>query len=116
MKWTLAFVLIAAVGVLAMVFLRSPSVSPEQAVEMVKAGGQLVDVRTPSEFASGHIDGAVNIPLNTLKERMGELDSSKPVILYCRSGQRSAQAESMLKSSGFKAAHNLGGIGNWPGK
>ncbi len=78
--------------------------------------GQLLDVRTPQEFAEGHLRGAVNIPLSELHRRLSELgDRSRPLVVYCRSGRRSAVAAAELRSSGFAEVHDLGAMSNWPG-
>lgn len=86
--------------------------SGAEARELVKKGAQLLDVRSPSEFQSGHIEGAKNIPVGELSARMKELKEGTVIIVYCRSGARSSNAASVLKAAGFEV-HNLGGIGNW---
>jgi rhodanese-related sulfurtransferase len=73
----------------------------------------LVDVRTPEEFASGHIAGAINIPVEELGSRLAEIGSDKPVVLYCRSGNRSTTAASILESAGYEGVYNLGGTIQW---
>ncbi|MCA1978372.1 MAG: rhodanese-like domain-containing protein [Thiobacillus sp.] len=76
----------------------------------------ILDVREPSEFASGHIPRAKHIPLGQLSERLHELDKfkGKPVLVNCRSGQRSARACGQLKKAGFETVYNLaGGIMAW---
>lgn len=80
--------------------------------ELVQQGAQIIDVRTKEEFGSGHLKGAVNIPLNELSSKLSSLDKSKPVITCCASGVRSATAKSLLKSNGFANVHNGGG---WSG-
>ncbi|MEM8922386.1 MAG: rhodanese-like domain-containing protein [Actinomycetota bacterium] len=75
----------------------------------VGADGQLVDVREPDEVAEGTLPGAVNIPLGTLGERLGELDPARRVIVLCRSGGRSTQAGELLTASGFDDVVNLEG-------
>ena len=77
--------------------------------KIIKDGNQMVDVRTISEYASGHIEGALNIPVDDLRKRLDELDKSKPVYLYCRSGQRSYYAARILKENGFDVSHLAGG-------
>ena len=77
---------------------------------LLKQGGQIVDVRSEEEFVYGHKDGSINIPLDLLKNRMNELDNTKPIILCCASGSRSAIAKSTLMANGFKNVHNAG---NW---
>lgn len=77
--------------------------------EMVKDGAQIIDVRTPGEFKSGHIKGSVNIPLQDLNNRMSKIKKDKPVITCCASGMRSASAKRILKSNGYGEVHNGGG-------
>ncbi|MDH5229532.1 MAG: rhodanese-like domain-containing protein [Gammaproteobacteria bacterium] len=88
-------------------------ISGEQARLLVASGAQLVDVRNPHEYASGAAPGAKNIPLSVVPVRAHELDSSKPVVLYCVSGGRSAQAASVLQSLGFPEVHNVGSMSNF---
>jgi phage shock protein E len=71
-------------------------------------GAFLVDVRTPGEFAEGTAKGGVNIPLNEIQQRIEEFKGKKLIVVYCRSGSRSAQAESILKKNGFTAVVNGG--------
>ncbi len=76
-------------------------------------GARLLDVRTPEEFAGGHLPGAVNIPVQALAARVRDLGAPHaPVVVYCRSGARSARAASMLRAAGFRAVHDLGAMGN----
>jgi rhodanese-related sulfurtransferase len=77
--------------------------------DLIKNGGQIIDVRTKQEFQGGHIKGSVNIPLNELSSQIGKLKKDKPVITCCASGMRSASAKSTLKSKGFSEVHNGGG-------
>lgn len=77
--------------------------------ELIKNGGQIIDVRTKQEFQGGHIKGSINIPLNELSAQIGKLKKNKPVITCCASGMRSASAKSTLKASGFMDVHNGGG-------
>lgn len=76
----------------------------------------ILDVRTPSEYQNGHIREAKLVPLRELKKRIGELDPyrTKPVLIYCRSGNRSRQAASILKHFGFKHLFHLNqGMKDW---
>lgn len=73
----------------------------------------LIDVRTPEEFASGHIPGSVNIPVDSLGQRLSEVPQDKPVVLYCRSGNRSNQAAQILDQAGYTQIYDLGGIVTW---
>lgn len=73
-----------------------------------------IDVRTPEEYAEGHIEGAVLIPVQELAERINEVPKDKQVYLYCRSGRRSADAAGMLAKAGYTNIENvLGGITTW---
>ncbi len=91
----------------------STRVDGAKARELVEAGAQLVDVRTPGEFAGGAIPGAKNIPVDQIGARTAELDSAKAVVVYCRSGGRSASAAGVLKASGFGEVYDLGPISAW---
>jgi phage shock protein E len=73
---------------------------------------QFIDVRTPEEFANGHIDRAKNIPLHLIGSRYKEINGigEQPVIFYCRSGNRSAQAVSYLHKLGYKNIYNGGAL------
>lgn len=85
-----------------------------EARRRVEAGATLVDVRTPEEFAAGHLPGAVNLPVDELPQRLGELGSpEKPLVIYCRSGARSTRAERLLKERGFQDVFNLGPMSAW---
>ncbi len=77
---------------------------------------QLVDVRTPEEYKSGNIPGAQNIDFNspTFDEDISKLDKTKPVILYCKAGGRSAKCSQKLRKAGFIKIYELeGGITQW---
>ncbi len=77
---------------------------------------QLIDVRTPGEYAEGHIENAVNIDVNgaDFTTALSKLDKNKPVMVYCLSGGRSSNAASQMKSMGFTEVYNLsGGIMGW---
>jgi rhodanese-related sulfurtransferase len=93
---------------------RGGDVDGQQARGLVQAGAQLLDVRTPGEFASGHIEGAINIPVQDLGGRLAELgDKKRGLVVYCRSGHRSGQASKLLKGAGFSAVHDLGAMTRW---
>lgn len=79
----------------------------------IKQGATVVDVRTPQEYATGHYEGATNIPLQDLQGRLTELgDKQKAIVVYCASGMRSAQAAKVLAAAGFTDVTNAGGLGN----
>ncbi len=73
-------------------------------VKLIKEGALVVDVRTKSEYVSGHIDGSKNIPLDNIKTEIKTLKQlNKPIITVCRSGTRSGLAKSILTSAGLEA-------------
>jgi len=76
--------------------------------ELLGAGAQVVDVRTPGEFAAEHAPGSRNIPLAELEGRCGELDPGNSVVLCCASGTRSGMACRMLRRRGFSRVFNAG--------
>ena len=81
-----------------------------------KNGAQIIDVRTPGEFKTGHIQGSINIPLQSLSISLSKIMKDKPIITYCASGIRSASAKNILKSAGFTEVHNGGGWSRLKGK
>jgi rhodanese-related sulfurtransferase len=86
-------------------------------VETLEAGKDqihLIDVRTEGEVSRGVIDGAIHIPLHLLPLRAADIPQNKPVVIYCNSGARSAQACAFMAAKGFDNMHNLsGGIMAW---
>ena len=74
---------------------------------------QILDAREDEEWAAGHIDGAVHIPLGQLSQRIDELDPQRAVITVCRSGGRAAKAAKLLTASGRRAAVMDGGMQRW---
>jgi rhodanese-related sulfurtransferase len=73
--------------------------SAEVAVALA-AGGVIVDVRSPAEFAAGHVPGATNLPVDELGARLSEVPADRMVVVYCASGMRSARAAGMLRAAG----------------
>ena len=77
--------------------------------DAISQGGQIVDVRSPGEFAGGHVNGAINIPLNVLDSKVDDFKKMKePVILCCASGNRSGQATRFLQSKGVNCINGGG--------
>ena len=87
--------------------------APEQAAEAVRAGAQLVDVRGADEHEAAHIAGDRHIPFDRLKDEVESLDRDKPVLLYCRTGDRSGAASDALRASGWQANSIDGGLLDW---
>jgi phage shock protein E len=83
-------------------------------------GAVLLDVRTPEEFAEGHVEGAKNIPHDQIDARAAELDElqggdkTTPIVVYCRSGRRAGVAKQSLIAGGRTQVTNLGGLSDWP--
>lgn len=77
--------------------------------ELVKNGAIILDVRSKSEYQSGHIKGSINISLDTLSTNINKLKKDKPIITCCASGMRSSSAKSILISNGFTEVYNGGG-------
>jgi len=113
--YIIAAVVLGLVGVLVLKQgMASSFIESDQAHALVTDGAALIDVRSPEEFASGHIEGARNIPVGEIGARASEVgDKEAPVVVYCRSGMRSAQAKSTLVAAGFTQVHNLGGMSRW---
>lgn len=93
------------------------SLSPSEATMLINRKNAVVlDVREDAEYKTGHILNSIHIPQSALKTRMGELEKhkNKPIIVGCRSGNRSGPACAQLKKQGFETVHNLkGGIMGW---
>lgn len=95
---------------------KSPSVDVTQGAAMQNQGALMIDVREPSEYAAAHAPGTQLIPLGQLQHRLQELAAhkDKPVVLICRSGNRSGQAQEILVKAGFTKAINVeGGMNAW---
>lgn len=94
-------------------FTRRPSsISPDQLDARARAF-EIIDVREDDERRAGHIAGSRHIPLRELPGRLAELDRERPVVLVCRSGQRSAQATAYLSGQGLDARNLDGGLKAW---
>lgn len=90
-------------------FTGNARIEPRAAWKKVEDGAVLLDVRSPEEFATGAAPGAINIPVQSLGQRMTELEKSKEIVVYCRSGGRSATAARMLQANGFDVV-DAGGL------
>ncbi len=93
-------------------------IKPEEALEMLESENPpaLIDVREPYEFEFEHIPNAINVPLGGVVKGIEERGFAKdaPLMLYCRSGARSANPAALLLSAGYTKVYDLGGIINWP--
>jgi rhodanese-related sulfurtransferase len=88
-------------------------VSREEAQKLVEDGAQLVDVRADHEWEVGRIAGATHLPLDELAQRAGEIDKERPVVVYCRGGNRSSMAAAALGEAGYDAVKLTEGITGW---
>jgi rhodanese-related sulfurtransferase len=95
---------------------RDVKVDGATAAALVKGGARLVDVRSPQEFASGHLPGAVNVPYDEVEKRLAEVGApGDAIVLYCRSGRRSAIAAQALERLGYGNVRDMGPMTAWPG-
>ena len=113
----LAVIVIAAIAVLGVVFMianqggGAPGLTFQTVQADIVSGGQLIDVRTPAEYSSSHIDGAINLSLQDIQQgSVPSVSKDKPVYLYCHSGSRSGQATRVLKAAGYQNIVDLGAI------
>lgn len=106
--------LVAALGVAASLTLVAAGCAPTPAASSiaVDAGTVILDVRTPAEFASGHLDGAINIDVQSadFDAAVSELELDDSYVVYCRSGNRAATAIDRMSALGFTSLQNGGGL------
>jgi rhodanese-related sulfurtransferase len=88
-------------------------VSRDEARKLIDEGAQLIDVRADHEWEVGRIAGATHVPLPELPQRLGEIDKDRPVVVYCRGGNRSTMATDALAEAGYDAAKLSEGIVGW---
>ena len=98
-------------------------ITSDQAVEIMKKEKNyvIVDVRTPEEYKEGHIPNAINIPLDTIDNYISQnvenlKDKNQLIMVYCRSGRRSAEAAKKLLAKGYMNVIDFGGINDWKGE
>ncbi|MEX2470091.1 MAG: rhodanese-like domain-containing protein [Pseudohongiellaceae bacterium] len=119
--WVLSALWLAALAAIVFYHQRtgSSSVGPQQAVMLInRRNAIVVDLREKKEFESGHIVGALNIPLVKLQQRIAELnkykDKDRPLILVCKMGQQSGEAAKALEQAGHSEVYRLsGGVTEW---
>lgn len=83
-----------------------------EALRLLEQGAHLIDVRSEEEHRRGAIQGAINIPLQTLPHAIRDMHPERPLIVYCASGGRSNMAKQYLQQMGFSTVHDLGSIHN----
>lgn len=91
----------------------APEVSTKELAAAISAGGTVIDVREPQEYAAGHVPQARLIPLGEVLERYGEIDGQGPVYVICAVGGRSMAAAGALRQLGFDAISVAGGTNLW---
>jgi rhodanese-related sulfurtransferase len=90
-------------------------VSREEARKLIDEGAQVIDVRADHEWEAGRIAGATHVPLPELPQRLEEIDKDRPVVVYCRGGNRSTMAADALAEAGYDAHKLSEGIVGWSG-
>jgi rhodanese-related sulfurtransferase len=88
-------------------------VSRTEARKLIEGGAQLIDVRADHEWEVGRIAGATHVPLPELPQRLDEIDEGRPVVVYCRGGNRSTMATDALTDAGYDAVKLSEGIVGW---
>lgn len=89
-----------------------PHKSCQETRRLLDEGARLVDVRTPDEYRTGALQGAINHPVQWMAAGEVPADKETPVVVYCVTGQRSRMAKQVLKDAGFRHVHDLGGFQN----
>ena len=109
--WRLIVALLAGFSLVSLAACAGDSGSTESTT-LKDAMSILIDVRSPEEFAAGHLEGAINLDYEggTLEAELGSLNQDADYIVYCQSGRRSALATTLMKDAGFTEVTDLGGI------
>ena len=112
MNWTTTLV-IAAIGAVVFMIKNTGQISAKDALEKLKAGALVIDVRSSGEFNSRHLPTAINIPLDEIETALPKrvVDKNQVLLLHCASGMRSGMAKSKLKGLGYTNTFNLGSYG-----
>ena len=112
MAW-LTWIIIDCTLAAFLILIRLTLVGPEKAREWLDKGGSVVDLRSEDEFQKGHLRGAVNVPLDQLRDASGWLAPNKeqPLLLHSKSGVRSGMGKAMLRRMGYPNVFNLGSCG-----
>ena len=112
MAW-LTWIIIDCTLAAFLILIRLTLVGPEKAREWLDKGGSVVDLRSEDEFQKGHLRGAVNVPLDQLRDASGWLAPNKeqPLLLHSQSGVRSGMGKAMLRRMGYPNVFNLGSCG-----
>jgi phage shock protein E len=112
MNLTIAFILLIVLTAF-ILLKRAGQISTKKALAHLKNGALVIDVRTPSEFSSGHLPSAINLPLDQIETALPRRvkDKSQVILLHCQSGMRSGVAKKKLNALGYSNAFNLGSYG-----
>lgn len=112
MNWT-AICIVLAVFAVFFLLKRAGQLSSKEALAHLKSGALVIDVRTPAEFNSGHLPGAINLPLDKIESALPRQvrDKNQVLLLHCQSGMRSGVAKKKLRALGYANAFNLGSYG-----
>jgi phage shock protein E len=112
MNWTIILI-IAAVGAVIFMMKKAGQISANNALELLKNGALVIDVRSCGEFNSGHLPSAINIPLDEIATALPKRvkDKNQALLLHCLSGMRSGMAKSKLIGLGYTNSFNLGSYG-----
>ena len=112
MNLTIAFILLIVLTAF-ILLKRAGQISTKKALAHLKNGALVIDVRTPSEFSSGHLPSAINLPLDQIETTLPRRvkDKSQVILLHCQSGMRSGVAKKKLNALGYSNAFNLGSYG-----
>ena len=93
------------------------TITENEAMPLIENNAMIIDVRSGEEFASGYIDGAINIPVDRIASINNYVDKDTVIVLYCASGMRSSLAAKTLVELGYTNVYNLdGGLINWGGE
>ena len=113
MSMTASVIALAIVVIVYSIWKRSSQISTGSAVEHLKNGALLIDVRSPAEFSSGHLPNAINLPLGEIETELPRRvkDKNQVLLLHCQSGMRSGVAKTKLGGLGYTSAFNLGPYG-----
>ena len=112
MNWTTTLIIAAVVAAFFMMK-KSGQIPAKDALEKLKCGALVIDVRSSGEFSSGHLAKAINIPLDEIETALPKRvkDKNQALLLHCASGMRSGMAKSKLAGMGYANAYNLGSYG-----
>jgi rhodanese-related sulfurtransferase len=91
------------------------AIAPDRAAALIADGAEAIDIRSPQEWAEGRIAGARHIEINELSDAAGSIADDRPVIFYCRSGDRSELAAEAFRNAGRDAYNMAGGLQAWVG-